>query len=123
MNIDSETMKMAVSKTILDNLGPEGQSLVLQQAVASLLEPDDSKTYAYGNDRPTKLQALFKQQAGVVAMNIVREHLQESEEFKERVHTVVRAATEELFKSSLLHEKLGAAVVEVIDNMKFGREY
>jgi hypothetical protein len=118
MNLDSETMKVAVSKAILDNLGPEGQTLVLQQAVASLLEPDDSKSYSYGRDHPTKIQAMFQKQAGVVAMQVVREKLQESDEFKEQIHGLVREATEALFKSDLLHEKLAAAVVEVIGNMR-----
>lgn len=121
MNIDSETMKAAVAKAILDSLGAEGKVVVLENAVMHLLELMPDRNGHVQRGAPTRIQAMFNEQAGVVLREIVRDQLRDNQDFKDRVSALVVKTMDEMFGGEALANKTAEMISHTLSKITLER--
>jgi hypothetical protein len=84
--IDDAIMQEVVSTAILKAMTDESRSSLVQQAIASLLSPEDTNSRGYSSDKRSRLQKMFEGAVRDVALVEVKKALEEDE----RVRTTIR---------------------------------
>jgi hypothetical protein len=89
IKIDKDALREIVSAAILEKMSQEQRDLLIQQALASLLQaPPDS----YGKKQPTKMEDLFREATYGAARDIVKEILASDTALKEKLAVACRDA-------------------------------
>jgi hypothetical protein len=120
INLDTETMKLVVSKAILDQFNPEVCTGLVEQAVLNLLEKKPEQ-HGYGRqDGRTMIMRIFDEAVESAARSIVRELI--AGEYTERIKDVVRTACEKAFNDPTRMEKVADAMGEALERTLSGRD-
>lgn len=111
--IDSNQFREVATAAIFDSLTQEARESIIKQAIEHLMTP---QTPRYGGKTP--LQESFDQAVYAAARDVVKEHIQDSDEVRNAIHDLLgpllTAALDAEAKnySSSLADKLGAALGE-----------
>ena len=122
MNINDELMQGAVAKAIMDTMTPETRAELIQEAIASLLEP---KKQGSGYNSPTKsdLQVAFDDVLRAEAVRYATGVLAEDPDFKDKVKALWRDVVEKMFGDSLVYkdlvEKLATNIATALTNSRY----
>jgi len=88
MQIDNDTLKVALAKAVLDTMTAEKREEIITNAVASLLNTKSSDRY----DAPSVLQHEFNTAVRDLARKIATEELESNEEVKAAVRKLITDA-------------------------------
>ncbi len=98
IQIDSGAVRDLVAKGIMDAIGPEQRDLVIQQAVAGLLERPKDSLYGRETGR-SPLEIAFTTAVNDIARDVVAEYLA-AEPQRDQVRAQILTAVEGFFRDN-----------------------
>ena len=118
VDVEGTAMEALMHKAVLEALGAQGQSQIVQHAVAYLVKKPDS---TYGSKASPLLQ-IVEGAANRIAMTVLSEKLQSDAEFIAQIHSLYADATKRLFEVQTrerLVEKMAAKMAEALSDTRY----
>jgi hypothetical protein len=105
-------LNLIIQKAIVDSLSPESRNLLIGKAVKELIS---KKTGSFGrDDKPSPLEEMFGYSVQEIGRALVREYLENNEEFKTKVKACIAEAVERAFNDEGPREKLIGTFTDAI---------
>lgn len=121
VRLDAETMKLVVSKAIMEQFTPDVCTKLVEQSILNLLEKKpESKDYYGRQDGRTAIMRLFDDAVEHAARGIVRELIEA--EYTDRIKDVVRTACEKAFTDPDRMKKVADAMGTALERTLSGRD-
>ncbi len=113
LTLNEEQMRAVVTKAILEGLGDEQKTLILQQAVEHLMGAPEKSGYSYKQDNRNRLQIAFDNAAERALEQIAREEMAKPENV-EKLRALVGPCLEQALTNSTSYAAIKRAVGSAI---------
>lgn len=118
LKLDKEQMDKVLHEAILQTIGESGRELIIKQAVEYLTKETDG----YGGRKgPSPLRSAMNESAREVAKAIVKEQLENDDEFHQKVIELLSDAVKEFFSEGMREKVVGRITNAMYD--AFNKEY
>jgi len=114
ISLDEDVVRSAVASALVDQLGSNGQRVLVAAALEFLVTPQKDR-FNSRNDGPSPLQNAFNNAVGQEAAKIVQKIVAEDDEFREKITRQVGEAFLKM-EATDFTDYLGTALSQALRN-------